>query len=146
MDAARARAGQQTALYRLFNQNHELIYVGISYDPEIRWYQHGRDKPWWPKVASKTVEWHANRDLALREELQVISSDAPRYNTEQPRPRKARRPVPADGKNRGGRPKVGTLTNTAYPRELITRIDAAAKAAGLSRAAWLRQIAEAAVA
>ncbi|MFI6854520.1 hypothetical protein [Streptomyces sp. NPDC050416] len=42
----------------------------------------------------------------------------------------------------GGRPAIGPTINVAYPKELLDRIDAAAKEAKISRAAWLRQAAE----
>lgn len=41
-----------------------------------------------------------------------------------------------------GRPAVGTPINVAYPKDLLDRIEAAAKAEGLTRAAWLRKAAE----
>lgn len=50
-----------------------------------------------------------------------------------------------DGPSVGGRPAIGPSINVAYQAELLERIEAAAKAAGLSRAAWLRQAAAAAV-
>lgn len=50
------------------------------------------------------------------------------------------------GPSVGGRPKVGPPINVAFPSELLTRIDAAADRSALSRAAWLRQVAAAAVA
>lgn len=46
----------------------------------------------------------------------------------------------------GGRPAIGPTINVAYPRELLDKIEAAADKAGLSRAAWLRKVAEEAVA
>ncbi len=49
------------------------------------------------------------------------------------------------GPPKGGRPAVGPAISTAYSAELLARIDDAAKRSGLSRAAWLRQIAAAAV-
>ncbi|MBF6215795.1 hypothetical protein IU487_32880 [Nocardia puris] len=45
---------------------------------------------------------------------------------------------------RMGRPPVGSTISVAYPADLLARIDAAAAASGLSRAAWLRHAAEAA--
>ncbi|MFE5582576.1 CopG family transcriptional regulator [Kitasatospora sp. NPDC056531] len=42
-----------------------------------------------------------------------------------------------------GRPAVGPQIAVAYPEELLERIDAAAKAAGVSRAQWLREAASA---
>lgn len=50
------------------------------------------------------------------------------------------------GPSKGGRPRVGEPISVAYPADLLTRIDASAERSGLSRAAWLRQIAAAAVA
>jgi hypothetical protein len=46
---------------------------------------------------------------------------------------------------RGGRPAIGPTFPVAFPRDLLTRVDAAAKKSGLSRSAWLRQVAAAAV-
>jgi hypothetical protein len=46
------------------------------------------------------------------------------------------------GPSVGGRPKVGPPINVAYPTELVARIDAAAKRDGLSRAEWLRTLAD----
>lgn len=45
----------------------------------------------------------------------------------------------------GGRPAVGPPISVAFPVALLAKIDQAATAAGLTRAAWLRKTAEAAV-
>lgn len=50
-----------------------------------------------------------------------------------------------EGPSAGGRPKIGPTINVAYPPDLLEKIDAAAEKAGMSRAAWLRRIAEEAV-
>lgn len=47
---------------------------------------------------------------------------------------------------KGGRPAVGHAVSVAYPKDLMASIDAAADRSGLTRAAWLRQAAAAAVA
>ncbi|MEU2443522.1 GIY-YIG nuclease family protein [Streptomyces althioticus] len=70
---------QPTALYRFFDADGALLYVGITADLEQRWSSHQR-KPWWPDVAKKTVEWHDTRPVALAAELEAIKSEAPRYN------------------------------------------------------------------
>lgn len=70
---------QPTALYRFFDADGALLYVGITADLEQRWSSHQR-KPWWPDVAEKTVEWYATRPVALAAELEAIRSEAPRYN------------------------------------------------------------------
>ena len=43
---------------------------------------------------------------------------------------------------KGGRPAVGPAISVAYPADLLARIDAAASALGITRAAWLRSVAE----
>jgi hypothetical protein len=50
------------------------------------------------------------------------------------------------GPSAGGRPAVGPPISVAFPVDLLARIDAAASAAGIKRAAWLRQAAETALA
>lgn len=43
---------------------------------------------------------------------------------------------------KGGRPAIGPTINVAFQRDLLDRIDETAKNAELSRAAWLRKVAE----
>jgi len=71
---------QRTALYRLFNTSDVLLYVGIAFDPKNRWYEHASTKSWWPEVARKEVEWHANRPTALAAERRAIVAERPLYN------------------------------------------------------------------
>ena len=47
---------ERTALYRFFDEAGTLLYVGISNDPDVRWSYHARQKDWWPKVRSRTIE------------------------------------------------------------------------------------------
>ncbi|MFD7093368.1 ribbon-helix-helix domain-containing protein [Streptomyces xanthophaeus] len=49
--------------------------------------------------------------------------------------------TPEESGPEGGRPAVGPQISVAYPKDLLERIDAAAKGEGKSRAAWLRQAA-----
>lgn len=51
-----------------------------------------------------------------------------------------------EGPNLGGRPVVGPKVETRIAPETLTKVEAAAKAAGMSRAAWLRTTIENAVA
>ncbi|MDL4812740.1 GIY-YIG nuclease family protein [Actinomadura opuntiae] len=80
---------RRTALYRLYDANGLLLYVGIAYDPGARFYQHSREKPWWPEVARKTVTWLGDRETAERAEVTAVRGEAPKYNrsgVERPEP------------------------------------------------------------
>lgn len=72
----------RTALYRLFDDADVLLYVGIAEDPRERWNQHASDKPWWPEVTRRDVEWVPNRADAERAEREAIISEKPRYNSQ----------------------------------------------------------------
>ncbi|MEV7492192.1 type II toxin-antitoxin system prevent-host-death family antitoxin [Streptomyces anulatus] len=74
-------ATARTALYRLFGATGQLLYVGITTQPETRWTQHAADKPWWPLVRQRNVEWHPSRPVAERAELAAIRTEAPLYNS-----------------------------------------------------------------
>lgn len=71
---------ERTALYRLYDADKTLLYVGVTDAPSARWIQHSRDKPWWPEVAMKEVEWYSSRREALSAESAAISAEAPAYN------------------------------------------------------------------
>lgn len=70
----------ETALYRLYAANGDLLYVGIAYDPRVRWAQHRADKAWWPEVYRYALEWHPTRSRALKVEKDVIARERPRHN------------------------------------------------------------------
>ncbi|MFJ4356886.1 GntR family transcriptional regulator [Streptomyces massasporeus] len=71
---------ERSALYRLFDVTDQLLYVGISTNPEERWKTHTMLKSWWNEVAHKTVTWLPSWDEALAQEERVIRDEAPRYN------------------------------------------------------------------
>ena len=68
-----------TSLYRFFDQNHQLLYVGITYRIEPRFSQHRQEKPW-DQIATVTVEHHPTRDRALEAERAAIQSENPKWN------------------------------------------------------------------
>lgn len=71
---------QRTALYRLFDRDGRLLYVGITGKPSGRWRQHSADKPWWDQVADRKLEWFDARPIAADAEVEAISSESPLYN------------------------------------------------------------------
>lgn len=42
-------------LYRLYGQERELLYVGITWNPFVRWTAHSMKHEWWPDVAHAEV-------------------------------------------------------------------------------------------
>jgi len=71
---------RRTALYRLFDADDSLLYVGIAFDPDSRMNAHRTTKTWWPQVARSTVEWHETRLAALTAEAHAIESEKPACN------------------------------------------------------------------
>ncbi|MEU4410679.1 GIY-YIG nuclease family protein [Streptosporangium sp. NPDC023963] len=69
-----------TALYRFYDEDERLLYVGITDDLDTRWTTHAGNKHWWPNVARKAVEWHDNRVAAAKAERNAIIDESPLYN------------------------------------------------------------------
>ncbi|MFE6126759.1 GntR family transcriptional regulator [Streptomyces sp. NPDC056437] len=74
-----AEIAGRTALYRLYNADDSLLYVGISVNLAQRWDSHSRSKLWWHLVARRHVEWFDTRLEALRAEEQAEREEHPRY-------------------------------------------------------------------
>lgn len=70
----------RTALYRLFSVNDVLLYVGISWRPEVRFADHARYKKWWPEVTNHQIEWFENRLRAEHAERHAIKTECPLHN------------------------------------------------------------------
>jgi Bacterial regulatory proteins, gntR family len=72
---------QRTAVYRHFDAQGDLLYLGISIDPEVRLKAH-RDnhEPWVQAAVRYTVEWHDTRADALKAEADAIRVEHPRFN------------------------------------------------------------------
>lgn len=71
----------RTALYRLYDKDETLLYVGVSHNPDVRWGQHSLLKEWWPAVVRRDIEWHDTRTGAERAELAAIVKEKPLHNT-----------------------------------------------------------------
>lgn len=68
------------ALYRLFDETEQLLYLGISADPGKRFAQHRSDKPWWGDIRSMTVQPMPSREAALEAEREAIKDERPLHN------------------------------------------------------------------
>jgi hypothetical protein len=69
-----------TALYRHFDKDGKLLYVGISLSPTYRLSQHRDASRWFPRIASIKIEWLPSRDAALDAECDAIKAEDPEFN------------------------------------------------------------------
>lgn len=76
-----------TALYRFYDKEDRLLYVGITHDPKARWRFHAVEKPWWHEVARKEVTWFETRTEAGIAELRAIETEGPLYDRSNPKNR-----------------------------------------------------------
>lgn len=67
------------ALYRIFNADGQLLYVGISVDVGHRLACHSR-RGWWTEVATITVQHFATERQALEAERDAILNEHPLHN------------------------------------------------------------------
>lgn len=70
----------RTALYRFFDGEGLLLYVGITDNPKERFYQHSKTKHWWESVASQRIEWLDSRNDAEVAERTAIRGERPLWN------------------------------------------------------------------
>lgn len=68
------------SLYRFYDAEDTLLYVGITEAGAMRWNQHRKSKHWWPEVVSSTVEHFTTRAEALEAERQAIIAEQPLHN------------------------------------------------------------------
>lgn len=72
-----------TALYRHFDADDILLYVGITWDLNQRNYLHSFNSVWYPFSARCEVEWLDNRSAAFEAERNAIHDEMPLFNISQ---------------------------------------------------------------
>ena len=70
----------QEVLYRFFDSQGTLLYVGISNNWIQRIGQHAKHADFFSAVAGVTLERHPDRDSVLEAELEAIQKENPLYN------------------------------------------------------------------
>jgi predicted GIY-YIG superfamily endonuclease len=70
---------EPAAVYRLWDAEGNLLYIGSAFDPEERCKSH-RQKPWWSEVARRTEQWFSARGTAYAEEMKAIRAERPKHN------------------------------------------------------------------
>ena len=116
----------QTALYRHFDAEGRLLYVGVAANPLRRLAQHEKHAAWFGAVAEIKIEWFASRPKALRAELSAIGKEQPLHNVVHQVPQAAAQPDPSD--------QIGATIRAinAWLIETGISINTAAKAAKIS--------------
>lgn len=78
----KAPHGVGAGLYRLFNRDGRLLYIGIGGCPAIRLKAHSKQKAWWPEVdrSKIQVEWFRTYGEAEVAEKEAIQTEDPLYN------------------------------------------------------------------
>ncbi len=71
---------QKTTLYRYFDSEGQLLYVGITGDNTKRQSQHRRNSFWFGKIASATFEHFDTRAEADSAETLAIKNEKPLHN------------------------------------------------------------------
>lgn len=67
-------------LYRFYDRDGSLLYVGITGQGASRWAQHAAEKPWWLDVATIDVEHHPSLEAVIAAEADAIHDERPMHN------------------------------------------------------------------
>lgn len=67
-------------LYRHFDSEGALLYVGISHSALRRLIQHHHRSEWFASIVNVTIERFATREAALAAEILTIRNEKPRHN------------------------------------------------------------------
>ncbi len=68
------------ALYRWRDQERNLLYVGVTYNVEVRVSGHAANSIWWTFARRQDVEWFPSRAEAEAAERTAIRSESPIFN------------------------------------------------------------------
>jgi excisionase family DNA binding protein len=80
LERLEALEGSDTKLYRHFDQNKKLLYVGISLNAVARLSGHRSTSSWFENIATVKIETFPNREAALMAERLAILKEKPLYN------------------------------------------------------------------
>lgn len=75
-------ASQPAALYRFYDADKTLLYIGITNSIGRRFDQHSADKPWYAKTSYTTIEHYPSRAIALEAEKAAIKAERPVHNVQ----------------------------------------------------------------
>lgn len=113
------------AVYRHFDQEGRLLYVGMTKDIAKRRSQHSHSSLWFGVSVRETVEWYSDHASASTAETLAISTEAPIHNAKMGRP-------PIDN------PRTVARHIRLTPDEDALITAAAERAGGQNIADWMR--------
>jgi predicted GIY-YIG superfamily endonuclease len=67
-------------LYRHFDKDDTLLYIGVSLNPFKRLNDHKKQSSWFAKISNVTVDKYPNREEVLKAERHAIITEKPLYN------------------------------------------------------------------
>jgi predicted GIY-YIG superfamily endonuclease len=70
----------EASVYRYYDENNVLLYVGYTTQGSRRNHQHAGDKTWWPFVARQEVDHFSSVDEAKKREVELIRHYRPPFN------------------------------------------------------------------
>jgi predicted GIY-YIG superfamily endonuclease len=71
---------EPTALYRYFDADGQLLYLGITCNLKSREQQHQQKSTWWPHAVRRTDEWLPDRAAAELAEARAVRAERPKHN------------------------------------------------------------------
>ena len=71
---------ETTYLYRIFDSDNNLLYIGMTNDPAYRFQQHQDRSIWWTYADRHTIEEFPTRQQAFRRETKAIQAERPIFN------------------------------------------------------------------
>jgi predicted GIY-YIG superfamily endonuclease len=75
-------SSREHTVYRLYDQQNRLIYVGCTYDLYKRLKTHQKTAWWYPQIARIVTEQQPTRRAALTAETNIRNTEHPRWNIE----------------------------------------------------------------
>jgi hypothetical protein len=78
--AAEERQQMSEVLYRFYDQNDDLLYVGVTGSWQERLNQHYKNSSFFSEVKHATFEHHSSRLGVLGAEERAILTESPKYN------------------------------------------------------------------
>lgn len=73
---------RRQTLYRMFDADNQLLYVGVSMNVAQRFAAHRSSKRWWGDINRIDLEHFASRREVLAAEAHAIRTEAPLYNVQ----------------------------------------------------------------